>query len=144
MKKLTIIIPAFNEERTIQEVIGKVFNQPLNNCEKEVIIVDDGSTDDTNKILTNLKSQLDFILLTHAKNLGKGEAIKTALNLASGDYFLIQDADLEYNPADWPILLEKVKDSTNIIVFGSRELSPQRRGYAHCVLGVKLLTALIN
>lgn len=144
MKKLTIIIPIFNEDRTISEVIKNVFNQPLENWGKEIIIVDDGSTDKTNQILNLLKTEFNFTLLTHSKNLGKGETVKTAIDKASGDYILIQDADLEYSPSDWPVLLEKINESANIVVFGSRELNARRRGYARCVLGVRILTALVN
>ena len=144
IKKLSIIIPVFNEEKTIEETINRVFNQTLNNWQKEIIVVDDGSTDRTRKILNSLKIKFSFVLMCHEKNSGKGAAIKTALNKVSGEYVIIQDADLEYSPTDWPQLLKNLDDPKVQIIFGSRELHPQRRGYAMCIWGVRFLTALTN
>ncbi len=140
--KLSIIIPAFNEESTIEKVIKRVNNALVLNYEKEIIVVDDGSTDKTNKILKNLKNKFNFTLLEHSKNLGKGEAIKTALKEITGGFILIQDADLEYSPQDYPGLL-KMLDKNNLVIYGSRNINPENQGYSHYVLGAKFLTFLL-
>ncbi|MDP2945990.1 MAG: glycosyltransferase family 2 protein [bacterium] len=144
MKKLSVIIPVFNEEKTIEKVINTVWQQPLENWEKEIIVVNDCSTDNTGKILDDLKNKFDFILLKHQKNSGKGTAIKTALSRATGGYVIVQDADLEYNPADWPKMLKELENPKIKVVFGSREMNSKRRGYFHYVLGVRFLTFLTN
>lgn len=144
IKKLSIIIPVFSEEKTVAKVISVVCRQSLENWEKEIIIVNDGSTDNTGKILGVLKSELDFILLEHKKNYGKGQAIKTALSKVTGDYVIIQDADLEYDPADWPKMIKELENPQITVVFGSREMAPKRRGYFHYIIGVRLLTFLTN
>ncbi|MEK7178270.1 MAG: glycosyltransferase family 2 protein [Patescibacteria group bacterium] len=144
MKKLSVIIPVFNEEKTIEKVINTVWQQPLENWEKEIIVVNDCSTDNTEKILDDLKNKFDFILLKHQKNSGKGTAIKTALPRAAGGYVIVQDADLEYDPADWPKMLKELENPKIKVVFGSREMNSKRRGYFHYVLGVRFLTFLTN
>src|SRR5574342_243674 len=100
--KLSIIIPAFNEESSIEEVIDRVKAVKLN---KEIIVVDDGSTDSTYNLL---KKIADIKLLKHSVNKGKGAAIRTALDHATGDFIIIQDADLEYHPKEYPKLLEPI------------------------------------
>lgn len=144
MKKLSVIIPVFNEERTIEKVINTVWQQPLENWEKEIIVVNDCSTDNTGKILDDLKNKFDFILLKHQKNSGKGTAIKTALPRITGDYVIVQDGDLEYDPSDWPRMLKELENPEIKVVFGSREMNSKRRGYFHYVLGVRFLTFLTN
>ena len=144
MKKLSIIIPVFNEEKTIEKVINTVWQQPLENWEREIIVVNDCSTDNTGKILDDLKNKVDFILLKHQKNSGKGTAIKTALPRITGDYTVVQDGDLEYDPADWPKMLKELENPKIKVVFGSREMNSKRRRYFHYVLGVRFLTFLTN
>jgi glycosyltransferase involved in cell wall biosynthesis len=119
--KLSIIIPVYNEENTIAEVIKKVeeISLPL---EKEVIVVDDASNDKTKEILNQLKSQFNFFLKEHRENKGKGAAIKSGLSLAGGDFVIIQDADLEYNPDDYPLLLEPLMKGEADVVYGSRNI----------------------
>lgn len=142
-KTLSIIIPVFNEEKTIQKILGKIEGVHLPGIKKEVIIVDDGSTDNTKEILKSLKNS--HLILYHNRNQGKGSAILTALPHAKGDYIIIQDADLEYDPADWPRMLEELEKDKNVgAVYGSRNLENKTRGYFHYYLGGRFLTALIN
>jgi len=139
--KLSIIIPALNEEKTILEVLGRVKMQELPGWEKEIILIDDGSEDMTGEIAGREDS---VKLVRHGFCRGKGAAVASGLKEASGDFVLIQDADLEYDPADWPLLLQKIESGESRVVFGSRNLNPGRRGYASYVLGVWLLTKLAN
>ena len=117
--KLSIIIPVYNEEKHILEVIGKVKKVKLNNIIKEIIVVDDFSTDSTKKILSELKDS-SLKIFFHQKNHGKGAAIRTALKHATGDIILIQDADLEYNPKEYPKLLKPIIENKTKVVYGSR------------------------
>jgi glycosyltransferase involved in cell wall biosynthesis len=119
--KFSIIIPVFNEEKTIKEIINRIKRVPLS-AEKQIIVVDDCSTDKTPDILDKLKEEIDFILLKHEKNQGKGSAIRTGLADVAGDIILIQDADLEYDPKDYPALIEPILAGRADIVFGSRNL----------------------
>ena len=114
--KLSIIIPAYNEEKTIEKILDKVLKVKLP-LEKEIIIVDDNSSDNTFNIL---QKQKNIILLKHEKNKGKGAAIKTAFQKTSGDIIIIQDADLEYDPNDYPKLLAPILENNFSVVYGSR------------------------
>lgn len=123
--KFSIIIPVFNEKETIKKIIERVFKTDCLGLEKEVIIINDGSFDGTQEILENLKRQFNFILINSdedKKNHGKGAAIHTGLKYVSGDFILIQDADLEYSPKDYPVLLEPLINREASIVYGSRNL----------------------
>lgn len=113
--KLSIIIPVFNEEDTIIELIERVKAAPVNN--KEIIVVDDCSQDKTPDLLNSIP---DITLIRHTKNLGKGAAIRTGITYTSGDIILIQDADLEYDPADYPLLTKPFHNPKVDAVFGSR------------------------
>jgi glycosyltransferase involved in cell wall biosynthesis len=141
--KVSIIIPVFNEEKTIEKIIKKIEKVPLS-IKKEIIIVNDGSFDNTKKILEQLKEKFDFILISHQKNQGKGAAIRTGLSLATGDFILIQDADLEYSPEDYPILLKPLLEEESEIVYGSRNLLENPRFSAIYYLGGKFLTFIFN
>ena len=148
---LSVIIPVYNEEGTIAKVIEKVLAQDFASpdangygasWDKQIIVVNDGSTDNTEVEIKKLQSK-EITYLRHEKNLGKGAAIKTALGHVAGDATIVQDADLEYDPAEISLLLRKSNSGTEI-VYGSRELNPKRRGYPHYVLGVRALTWLVN
>lgn len=139
--KLSIIIPALNEEKTIREILERVRKQKLPGWEKEIIVVDDGSADGTGEVA---EKSVGVNLVRHSFCRGKGAAIASGLEAASGDFVLIQDADLEYDPADWPRLLREIGDGKNQAVFGSRNLNPKRRGYTSYVFGVWFLTKLAN
>jgi glycosyltransferase involved in cell wall biosynthesis len=143
MPKLSIIIPVFNEKQTIEEVVKRVVSSNTLNFEKEIIVIDDGSNDGTSEILENLKEKYNFVLLKHSKNLGKGAAIKTALKYVTGDFVLIQDADLESSPDDYPSLLKEINKNFSI-VYGSRYLEPKKRGNFLFYFGSKFLTAFFN
>lgn len=118
--KLTIIIPVFNESKTIAEIIKRVKNVEIPDCEKEIIIVDDGSTDGTIEQIAKSVHNSNIKFLKHSKNLGKGSAIKTGISKATGDYIIIQDADLEYNPKDIERLTIPIKQKLTQIVYGTR------------------------
>lgn len=117
---LSIIVPVFNEEKTIKEILMKVHEVKLpDKIKKEIIVVDDGSTDNS-KLKTKNSELKDIKLIIHKKNLGKGAAIKSGLEVATGDYVIIQDADLEYDPQDYLKLLEPVLEKNAKAVFGTR------------------------
>jgi glycosyltransferase involved in cell wall biosynthesis len=122
--KLSVVIPVFNEKYTIAEIIRKVQATGL---ASEIILVDDGSTDGTREILQSLDPSPDLIVIYHEKNKGKGAAVRSGFQKASGDVILIQDADLEYNPAEYPSLLEPIECGQADVVYGSRFLGSKRR-----------------
>jgi glycosyltransferase involved in cell wall biosynthesis len=141
MPKLSIIVPALNEQKTIGLVVEKLLNLDLLPWNKEIIVVNDGSTDDTEKEIQPFLGQI--IYLKHPSKQGKGASIKDALGRATGNAVIVQDADLEYDPAEFPVLLKEFSSSRPAI-YGSRNLKPKRRGYFHYVLGVKVLTDFTN
>ena len=150
MKKLSIIIPVFNEGNTIHLILDKIKNVTLPNAiSKEIIIVNDCSTDTTSAAVKNYISQnsdLEIIYLEHTINKGKGAALHTGILKATGEFTIIQDADLEYDPNEYQLLLQPVLDGFADVVFGSRFMG----GNAHRVLffwhtiGNKFLTFLSN
>lgn len=121
--KLTVVIPVYNEKNTIRKVIKKIKQAPV---EKEIIIVDDGSNDGTkdlpHDIIKEESGSIDIKVIHHDKNKGKGQAIKKGFSVAKGDYVIIQDADLEYDPDEYPKLLEPLLNREADVVFGSRLL----------------------
>jgi dolichol-phosphate mannosyltransferase len=116
-EKLSIIIPVFNEEGTLKRIVEKIQCVPLEGIEKEIVLVDDGSIDQTRKIIKSL-SGVKYVF--HESNQGKGAAIKTGINHSSGNLILIQDADLEYFPEDYPILLAPLLNKEVEFVMGTR------------------------
>lgn len=146
--KLSILIPAYNEEKTIADVLTSVSEQNYSGWEKEIIVIDDGSTDNSKgKIFAFAKASADkenLRLISHNRNSGKGSAVKTGVEAATGDAVIVQDADLEYDPADIQLLLDALGDRKNLVVYGSRNLKPERRGYSHYVIGSKILDWLVN
>jgi len=119
-QKISILIPVFNEVRTVAEIVRRVRNSNTCELEKEIIIVNDASTDGSLTMLNELVHAGDLKILHHPYNRGKGAAVRTALEHATGDICLIQDADLEYDPADYPKLLQPILDGRADIVYGSR------------------------
>ncbi len=119
--RLSIVIPCFNESATLQRSIARVLASDSGGLEKELVIVDDGSTDGSRGLMEKLAAENDSIIaLFHERNRGKGAAIRTGFAVATGDIVLIQDADLEYNPADYPKLLAPILDGRADVVYGSR------------------------
>ncbi len=115
--RVSIVIPVYNEANHIEVVLQKVFASPL---EKEVIVVDDGSTDAAKDVLARLQQVFPIRVMTHAKNRGKGAAVRTGFEAATGEILLIQDADLEYDPQDYSRLIEPIRRGEADVVLGSR------------------------
>ena len=141
--KLSIIIPVFNEEKTIERLIEKVYLSSLS-IGKEVIVIDDGSTDKTNEILKSLRNKHGFIFLSHKKNQGKGSAVRTGLAKATGEFVIIQDADLEYDPNDYENLIVPLLKGDADVVYGSRNLKKGQRGSLIFYFGGRAVTIFAN
>lgn len=119
--KLSIIIPVFNEEKTIADILKKVANISLPNAKKEIIVVNDGSHDKTLSRIKNLKFKIkNFYLINHETNKGKGAAVKAGIEKATGEYIVIQDADLEYDPQDIVRLFQAITKKNNTVIYGTR------------------------
>ena len=142
-KKLSIIIPILNEEATLEKILEQVYLASVFDYEKEIIVIDDGSTDKTAEILEKIKDKFNLIILKHKERHGKGRALRTGFERVTGQVVIIQDADLEYSPNDYENLL-KVFENTGSAVYGSRNINPDRKGYSHYVFGVWLLTKVNN
>ncbi len=140
--KLSIVIPVYNEISTLREIIDKVVATDYN---KEIVLIDDCSTDGTRDILKEYEGRDGFQVLYHDRNRGKGAALRSGFAKASGDIIIVQDADLEYNPEDYGILLEPILDGRADVVYGSRFLGgPHRVLFFWHYLGNKVLTTLSN
>jgi glycosyltransferase involved in cell wall biosynthesis len=135
--KLSVLIPVYNEEHSVEELLRRVLDVP---CDKEIVLVDDCSSDGTWGVLSNL-NDARVLILRHEVNQGKGSAICTALTHATGDMVIIQDADLEYDPMDYPRLLEPVERGEAQVVYGVRDLDSQKLAFR---LGNKFLTWCTN
>lgn len=141
---LSVVIPCFNERATIEQVIDKVRKQALP-IAKEIVVVDDGSSDGTRELLQALGESPDLRLAFHDKNRGKCAALATGFKLARGDIVLVQDADLEYTPSDYPHLIEPILQGHADAVFGSRFLGgPHRVLFFYHYVGNRLITLLSN
>ena len=142
--KISVIIPTYNEAATIAELIKRVNSVDV---PKEIIVVDDGSTDGTRERLASLEEQYDNLrVLVQPRNQGKGAALRRGFQEASGDYVLVQDADLEYDPSDYPSLLKPLVDGKADVVYGSRFLTTKEHRvlfFWHSV-GNQLLTLISN
>ena len=142
--KISIIIPCYNEKNTIDKIVQAVRVAPVE--EKEIIVVDDGSSDGTQELLrTKLSDSVDRIIY-HPVNRGKGAALRSGLAVATGDIVLIQDADLEYSPEEYPLLLEPIMSGKADAVFGSRFMGgrPHRVVFFWHMVGNRLLTLISN
>ena len=136
---VSVIVPVYNEVMHLDELLSAVLASPV---PKEVIIVDDGSTDGTRDKLRALPAMDNVTVVFHERNCGKGASIRTALGYARGEYILIQDSDLEYDPQDYPALLRPLQSGSANVVYGVRPDRPERG--LRFFLGAKLLTHLTN
>jgi glycosyltransferase involved in cell wall biosynthesis len=143
MKKVSIVIPVYNEKSTILKILEEVEKSDTLGLEKEIILVDDGSINGTKEILKNLETKYQIIY--HQQNLGKGAAVRTGFGKATGDIILIQDADLELNPENYPKILKPILSGETEVVYSSRyqEHNPTYY-YRHYYLGGKLISYLTN
>lgn len=141
--KLSVLIPVYNEARTIDEVLRLVRDVPI---EKEIIVVDDGSVDGTREILAKWDGKDGVRVIFHAQNSGKGSAVSTAIREARGEILLIQDADLEYDPGEYPTLLKPIEAGRADVVYGSRfrGSSENRVQFFWHTVGNRFLTLLSN
>ena len=150
MKTLSIVIPAFNEENTILDIINKVESVKLNSdVKKELIIINDCSTDLTEDLINRYikeNPEVTIVYLRHEKNKGKGAALNTGFSVATGDFVIVQDADLEYDPNEYNDLLKPILDGFADVVYGSRfkGSKPHRALFFWHTIGNKFLTFLSN
>lgn len=147
MKKLSILIPVYNEAKTIVEILDIVSRADCSGLERELVVVDDGSTDGTKEILAGLDgSKYQARIFFHEKNAGKGAALRTAQGHAEGDIILIQDADTEYSPEEYPALLKPILEGKADVVYGSRLCGGKVTRAFHFThyLGNKFLSLLTN
>ena len=139
---LSVLVPVFNERATVEALLTRVVAVPL---DKEILVVDDGSTDGTRELLDELAGSLPIQVVHHERNRGKGFAIRTALARAAGEIILIQDADLEYDPQDYPRLVAPIVRGETNVVYGSRYLSRENElPLTHFKVAVLMLNALAN
>jgi len=149
MLKLSVLMPAYNEGKTLEKIVEKVIKQKVEGVyDLEIIIVDDRSKDNTRAIIESLKNKYKdkIVPVFHEKNMGKGAAIRTAIDKMTGDICIIQDADLEYDPSDYPLLLEPLVDTRADCVYGSRFVGSQSKRvlFFWHYLGNRFLTLLSN
>ena len=145
--KLSIIMPAYNERSTIREIVSRVLAADIAPIEKEILIVDDGSTDGTAEILAELDGRDGIRVFRQPRNLGKGAAVARGIREANGEIFIVQDADLEYEPSEYPLLLRPILAGEADVVYGSRFLgTPHGRRvlYFWHAVGNQFLTLLSN
>lgn len=140
--KLSIVIPVYNEEKTLLEILKRIEKVNINDIEKEIILIDDFSTDNTKQILKKLENK--YKVFYHKKNQGKGAALRTGFKNATGDFIIIQDADLEYNPQEYTKMLELLIKNKADIIYGSRNLKKNPRSKKTYYWGVLFLAFLNN
>lgn len=143
--KISIIIPVYNEQDTIIPILTKIQKQKIDNVELEIIVIDDGSTDNSLKLLKN-NSHLYSSLIQQKSNTGKGGAVREGLRIATGNYILFQDADLEYDPSEYEKLLMPIKKFNADLVIGSRLIAPPltRVHYFWNKKGNEVITTIFN
>ena len=138
---VTVVVPVFNEAGTVAELLRRVRAVP---CNVQIVVVDDGSTDGTLDLLRAEAAAGEIELVEHGVNRGKGAAVRTGLERVRGNVVIVQDGDLEYDPADYPALLGPIERGLADVVYGSRFLGPHRAMYFWHALGNKLLTLVCN
>jgi glycosyltransferase involved in cell wall biosynthesis len=138
---LSVIMPVYNERETLSEILAQVRAVDL---EKEIVVVDDGSTDGTRDVLREEGKKGDLKIIYHEANQGKGAAVRTGLEHASGDVIIIQDADLEYDPHEYPRLLKPILEGEAEVVYGSRSLVFKETMFFLQALGNKVVTLVTN
>ncbi len=144
LRKLTVLVPVFNERNTLVEILRRMRAVELpDGIEREIIVVDDGSSDGTRDVLRQLGDSTVRVVM-HDQNRGKGAAVRTGIGLASGDYVLVQDADLEYDPEDWPKLLSPVLRGRARVVYGSRFTGERRNMLFLHWIGNRFLSLTTN
>jgi glycosyltransferase involved in cell wall biosynthesis len=140
--KLSVIIPCYNEKSTVAEIVHRVRAVGLAH---EIIVVDDGSTDGTREVLAQVPTGDDLKVIYHDRNLGKGAAVRTGFKNATGDVLLIQDADLEYDPREYPILIKPIEEGISKVVYGSRFLGgPRKAMFFWNMVANRTLTLVTN
>jgi glycosyltransferase involved in cell wall biosynthesis len=146
--KLSIVIPAYNEERTIERLIARIQSVDLGDLEREIVVVNDGSKDGTQDVLKGIPG---IVHISHSRNAGKGAALTTGFRAATGDILLIQDADLEYDPADYPGVIRPIVEGRSDAVMGSRFIlykpkffGKRRSPYLSHYIGNMLITSITN
>lgn len=139
---LSVVMPVFNERDTIEEIVRRVL--AVGGLRLELIVVDDCSGDGTSDILVELQRQHGFVLLTQLRNMGKGAALRRGFDVATGDIIVVQDADLEYSPEEYPQLIELIRQGRADVVFGSRFLGRHRVFLFTHYLGNRVLTLITN
>ena len=144
LRKLSVVVPVFNERNTLVEIVRRMRAVELpNSIEREIIVVDDGSDDGTRDVLKQLGDSTVRVVM-HAQNRGKGAAVRTGFEHSSGDYVLVQDADLEYDPEDWPRLLAPVLSGKARVVYGSRFTGERRNMLFLHWIGNRFLSLTTN
>lgn len=138
--KLSVIVPVYNERATLLEILRRVRAVDI---EKEIIVVDDYSTDGTRQLVSEIKEP-DTIVLLQQRNMGKGAALRAGVERATGDYVIVQDADLEYDPEDYLRMLKPVRQGKATVVYGSRFTGERRNMFFHHWVGNRCLTLLTN
>ncbi len=141
--RISVVVPVYNEKATLVEIVRRIRNVPI---AKEVILVDDGSTDGTRELLRSLEPCDDVRVILHERNSGKGAALRTGFGQATGDIIIVQDADLEYDPREYRRLIQPIVEGVADVVYGSRFLpvGPHRVLYFWHYLGNRALTMLSN
>ncbi len=144
LRKLSVIVPVYNERTTLVEVLRRMRAVELpDGIDREIIVVDDGSTDGTREVLRQVGDSTVRVLL-HEGNRGKGAAVRTGIKVATGDYILIQDADLEYDPEDWPTMIAPVQRGRARVVYGSRFTGERRNMLFLHWVGNRTLSLVTN
>ncbi|MHB8647085.1 MAG: glycosyltransferase family 2 protein [Thermomicrobiales bacterium] len=145
-RTLSVIVPVYNERETLAEIVRRIRSLDLSafRLTTEILLVDDGSTDGTRDLLPGLAELPGVRVFLQARNRGKGAAVRTGIEHATGDFLLVQDADLEYDPRDYPILLRPILEGRSSVVYGSRFLGEHKAMYYWHQVGNKLLTTFAN